>query len=147
MLSTDREARTLSLHTLGKNVGTLGQPYILQFKSTPAHQVTRHIAAVEVCANGDYYHVTTKRQNHVILQNMLPNFLEKLLKLIFTSSTKETTYLIIFTVNVAILHFNDIFYILQEEFDLPVFLFPSGMCIYPGVPLCSGTVSSPSVQH
>lgn len=33
----------------------------------------------------------------------------------------------------------------QKEFDLPVFLFPSGMCIYPGVLLYSGSEQPLSV--
>lgn len=118
------------------NFGTLGQPYILQFKSTPAHQVTWHIATIEVCANREYYHVATKIQNHLILQNMLPNFLKKLLKLIFTSSTKETTYLIIFTVNGDILHFNDIFIYYRMSLTYLFFFFCLG-CAFIQVYRCA----------
>lgn len=67
----------------------------------------------------------------------------------YTANPPQTkqTELIIYTVSVDILHFTDIFYILQDELDLPVFLIPYGMCIYPGVPLYSSIVSGPSVPH
>lgn len=59
---------------------------------------------------------------------------------------KQTDF-IIYTVSVDILHFTDIFSILLDASDLPVFLILSGMCIYPGVLLYSSIVSSASVPH